>query len=141
VPGTDRVPGGRARFAAASAAARAEALELDVRSDNICFHHGRALLVDWNGAVRGNRVMDVAAWLPSLHAEGGPPPEAVLPEAPEAAAFMCRFFAARAGLPSIPTAPRVRAGPARAAPNRAPLGRARSGAHRTRHLRTGLTQP
>ena len=53
--------------------------------------------------------MDVAAWLPSLHAEGGPPPDAVLPDAPEAASFMCSFFAARAGLPSIPTAPRVRA--------------------------------
>ncbi|MGH3031166.1 MAG: hypothetical protein ACRDNE_10445 [Gaiellaceae bacterium] len=50
----------------------------------------------------------MAAWLPSLEAEGGPPPEALLPEAPEAAAFMSGFFAARAGLPPIPTAPHVR---------------------------------
>ncbi|HYY74719.1 MAG TPA: hypothetical protein VE644_00190 [Gaiellaceae bacterium] len=83
-------------------------LHLDVRSDNICFREGRALLVDWSWAVRGNPVLDLAAWLPSLEAEGGPPPEAVLPEAPEAAAFMSGFFAARAGLPRIPTAPHVR---------------------------------
>jgi Phosphotransferase enzyme family len=94
---------------AACALAGESLLHLDVRSDNICFREGRGLLVDWNLAVRGNPVMDVAAWLPSLQAEGGPPPEAVLPEAPEAAAFMCGFFAARAGLPSIPTAPYVRA--------------------------------
>lgn len=84
-------------------------IHLDVRSDNISFREGRAVLVDWSWAVRGNAVMDVAAWLPSLEAEGGPPPEAILPEAPEAAAFMSGFFAARAGLPPIPTAPHVRA--------------------------------
>jgi hypothetical protein len=83
-------------------------LHLDVRSDNICFREGRALLVDWSWAVRGNPVLDVAAWLPSLEAEGGPPPEALLPEEPAAAAFMSGFFAARAGLPPIPTAPHVR---------------------------------
>jgi aminoglycoside phosphotransferase (APT) family kinase protein len=83
-------------------------LHLDVRSDNICFREGRALLVDWSWAVRGNPVFDLAAWLPSLEAEGGSPPEALLPEAPEAAAFMSGFFAARAGLPRIPTAPHVR---------------------------------
>jgi hypothetical protein len=83
-------------------------LHLDVRSDNICFRGGRALLVDWNWAVRGNPVLDLAAWLPSLEAEGGPPPEALLSGEPGAAAFMGGFFAARAGLPPIPTAPHVR---------------------------------
>lgn len=83
-------------------------LHLDVRSDNICFREGRALLVDWSWAVRGNPVLDLAAWLPSLEAEGGPPPEALLPGEPGAAAFMSGFFAARAGLPPIPTAPHVR---------------------------------
>jgi hypothetical protein len=47
----------------------------------------------------------VAAWLPSLHAEGGPAPEAILPDEPEAASLIAGFFAARAGLPPPPTAP------------------------------------
>jgi hypothetical protein len=46
--------------------------------------------------------------LPSLHYEGGPPPEAILPGAPEVAAWVAGFFAARAGLPIIPDAPAVR---------------------------------
>jgi hypothetical protein len=45
----------------------------------------------------------------SLQSEGGPPPEALLPDAPEPAAFMSGFFAARAGLPPIATARHVRA--------------------------------
>ena len=52
--------------------------------------------------------MDIACWLPSLHSEGGPPPEAILPDAPQWAATMSGFFAARAGGPPIPNAPRVR---------------------------------
>ncbi|HEY7833863.1 MAG TPA: phosphotransferase, partial [Ktedonobacterales bacterium] len=77
---------------------------LDVRSDNICFVADggggeRAVLVDWNWACRGNPRVDVAAWLPSLRAEGGPAPEAVLPGEPELAACMSGFFASRAGLP------------------------------------------
>jgi hypothetical protein len=83
-------------------------LHFDVRSDNVCFQGGRTLLVDWNWAVRGNPVVDVAAWLPSLEAEGGPPPEAILCDEREAAAFVSGFFAARAGLEPPTTAPRVR---------------------------------
>ena len=83
-------------------------LHFDVRGDNICIREGRALLVDWNWAVRGNPVLDLAAWLPSLEAEGGPPPETLLPGEPGAAAFISGFFAARAGLPRIPTVPHVR---------------------------------
>jgi hypothetical protein len=83
-------------------------LHFDVRSDNVCFAGERTLLVDWNWAVRGNPVIEVAAWLPSLEAEGGPPPEAILRDEPEAAALVSGFFAARAGLPPPPTAPRVR---------------------------------
>ena len=82
-------------------------LHFDVRSDNICLRRGRAVLVDWNWAVRGNPVMDLAAWLPSLHAEGGPLPGEILPAQPEAASLVAGFFAARAGLPPPPTAPRV----------------------------------
>jgi Phosphotransferase enzyme family len=83
-------------------------LHFDVRSDNLCLRAQRAILVDWNWAVRGNPVMDVAAWLPSLEAEGGPAPEAILPGKPEAAALIAGFFAARAGVPPPRTAPGVR---------------------------------
>ncbi len=83
-------------------------LHLDVRSDNLCFARGRALLVDWNWARRGDRRFDVAFWLPSLHAEGGPAPDEVLRDAPELAAMCSGFFASMAGLPALPRAPRVR---------------------------------
>lgn len=83
-------------------------LHLDVRSDNICFARHGALLVDWNWACRGDRRMDIAFWLPSLHAEGGPAPEEVLKDEPELAALCSGFFASMAGLPVIPHAPRVR---------------------------------
>ena len=46
----------------------------DVRSDNLCFFGKRVVLVDWNWACRGNGIIDVAGWLPSLHLEGGPLP-------------------------------------------------------------------
>jgi aminoglycoside phosphotransferase (APT) family kinase protein len=83
-------------------------IHLDVRSDNVCFVGDRAILVDWNWACLGNPDFDIAFWLPSLEAEGGPPPETFLPRAPELAAVVSGFFAAHAGLPDIPTAPRVR---------------------------------
>jgi Ser/Thr protein kinase RdoA (MazF antagonist) len=71
----------------------------DVRSDNLCFVGDRIVLVDWNWACRGNGIVDVAAWLPSLHLEGGPLPDSVLPEHPHFAAMISGYFAARAGLP------------------------------------------
>lgn len=83
-------------------------LHLDVRSDNICFRDGRAILVDWNNAAVGNARLDVALWLPSLADEGGPLPDALLPDAGPEAAIVSGYFAARAGRPEIPTAPRVR---------------------------------
>ncbi|MDQ1043851.1 phosphotransferase [Streptomyces sp. V4I2] len=83
-------------------------LHLDVRSDNLCFRDGRALLVDWNLAAVGDARYDIAFWLPSLHAEGGPPPESVASVPPEHVALVAGFFACRAGLPVIPAAPRVR---------------------------------
>jgi hypothetical protein len=95
----------------ASHAARIDGDELihfDVRSDNICFARGRAILVDWNLAARGNGDFDVACWLPSLATEGGPQPWDVLPAAPEYAALLAGFFASRAGLPPPSTAPLVR---------------------------------
>ena len=85
-----------------------ELIHLDVRSDNVCLREGRALLVDWNQACVANGDLDVAAWLPSLHAEGGPRPDDVLPEAGGLAALLAGFFGSRAGLPPPPTAPHVR---------------------------------
>jgi hypothetical protein len=85
-------------------------LHFDVRSDNICVRDGRAVLVDWNFACLGNPLADVAAWLPSLHAEGGPAPDEILPEgAAELAALLAGYFAAHAARPDIPEAPHVRA--------------------------------
>ena len=84
-------------------------LHLDVRSDNICFRaDGSAVLVDWNLAVVGNARLDVAFWLPTLVAEGGPTPETILPDAGLESAFVSGFFAARAGQPPIPGAPAIR---------------------------------
>jgi len=102
-------------LAAASAAATIDGsavLHFDVRSDNLCIRDGRAMLVDWNNACIGNPVLDTAAWLPSLHAEGGGPPEKILPDdtpgLPELAALLAGYFCSRAGLPEIPQAPHVR---------------------------------
>ena len=84
-------------------------LHFDVRSDNICLKDDRAILVDWNFACLGNALADVAFWLPSMHAEGGPPPDEILPEgAGELAALIAGYFAAHAARPEIPEAPHVR---------------------------------
>lgn len=80
----------------------------DLRSDNICFTERRAIFVDWNGACLSNPRLDLGFWLPSLACEGGPLPEKILPDAPEVAAWVSGYFAARAGLPEISDAPRVR---------------------------------
>jgi thiamine kinase-like enzyme len=80
----------------------------DIRSDNICLAPNRAVLIDWNNACLANPQLDLGFWLPSLAYETGILPETILPDAPEIAAWVCGFFAARAGLPSIPDAPRVR---------------------------------
>jgi phosphotransferase family enzyme len=102
-------------LAEASATARIDGdalLHFDVRSDNLCLAFGRAVLVDWNNACTGNPVVDTAAWLPSLEAEGGPPPERVLPDDTPGLApitsLLAGYFSARAGLPTIPQAPHAR---------------------------------
>ncbi len=81
---------------------------LDVRSDNMCFRDGRAVLVDWNWLSLANAELDVAAWLPSLSVEGGPAPWEVLPDAGGLAAFVAGVWAAVVGLPPPETAPFVR---------------------------------
>lgn len=84
---------------------------LDVRSDNIAFVDGRAVLVDWNWASRGGEGLDVAGWAPSVTAEGGPVPELTAPDAhPGFAAALAGIWASSAGRPPPPTAdPSVRA--------------------------------
>jgi thiamine kinase-like enzyme len=81
---------------------------LDLRSDNICITPGGVRIIDWAEAGLSNPQVDLGFWLPSLHYEGGPSPEHILPDAPEIAAVVSGFFAARAGLPDIPDAPLVR---------------------------------
>lgn len=80
----------------------------DLRSDNICITAKRAVFVDWNGACLSNPRLDLGFWLPSLAYESGLEPEKILPDAPEVAAWVSGYFAARAGLPGISDAPRVR---------------------------------
>ncbi len=83
-------------------------VHLDVRSDNICFAGDRTILIDWNWACRGNALMDLAAWLPSLNAEGGPAPAEIMPDTPAFAALMAGYFASKAGLPPPRTGSKLR---------------------------------
>jgi len=83
-------------------------LHVDVRSDNLCFRGGTAILVDWNWCSIGRADFDIAAWLPSLAFEGGPRPWEILPNAGEYAAFLAGIWAAVVGLPPPATAPTVR---------------------------------
>jgi thiamine kinase-like enzyme len=80
----------------------------DLRSDNTCMTDAGPKFVDWSGACLGNPDLDLGFWLPSLAFEGGPNPEEIIGAAPEVAARVSGFFAARAGLPIIPDAPFVR---------------------------------
>lgn len=85
-------------------------LHFDVRSDNVCFRRdGAAVLIDWNWTSVGNPAIDVAFWLPSLHAEGGPRPDDAAPDLrAELAACWAGFLCSHAARPPIPTAPHVR---------------------------------
>jgi len=83
-------------------------LHCDVRSDNLALVDGRAILVDWNWAARGAPVLDLAAWLPSLHQEGGPPPWTLLPDQGPLASLLAGYFLYNAGKEPIPQAPHVR---------------------------------
>lgn len=81
----------------------------DVRSDNVCCLSSRTVLVDWANACVAHPLTDLLLWLPSLHAEGGPAPEAILPDAPiGAVAVLAGFWAANAGRAAPVDAPGVR---------------------------------
>jgi hypothetical protein len=95
--------------ASAGAPVAGDALvHLDVRSDNVCFRDGKAIVIDWNHARLANPDLDIAFWLPSLASEGGPLPDTILPDAPGLAAWVAGFFCSRAGGDPLPEAPHVR---------------------------------
>lgn len=81
---------------------------LDLRSDNLCLTADGVKFIDWAEACRSAPDVDLGFFLPSLAYEQGPLPETILPGRPELAALVSGFFAARAGLPTIPNAPFVR---------------------------------
>lgn len=81
----------------------------DIRSDNLCFAGDTVKIVDWNWACRGNGAFDLAAWLPSLHLEGGPLPDSILPGHAQLAARVSGYFAAVAGLPAEQASAKIRA--------------------------------
>jgi hypothetical protein len=81
---------------------------LDLRSDNLCITRGGVKFVDWAEARRSSPRVDLGFFLPSLTYEGGPLPEAILPNASHLAALISGFFALRAGWPDIPGSPFVR---------------------------------
>jgi len=107
-------------------------VHLDVRSDNVCFRGGRALLVDWNLTAVGNPDFDLAFWLPSLHAEGGPQPEQVADIPAGVVALVAGFLAARAGLPPSRTPPAWARSNAPNWPSPCPGRPGRSDCHRRR---------
>jgi hypothetical protein len=74
-------------------------VHFDIRSDNICFTDDRVVIVDWNNACRGNGDVNIATWLPSLHAEGGPKPESILQDQAELATWMSGYWGWYAALP------------------------------------------
>jgi len=81
----------------------------DIRSDNLCFIGDRVIIVDWNWAARGNGDVELATWLPSLHLEGGPLPDSVLPGHAGLAARVGGYFAAVAGLSPEKASVQIRA--------------------------------
>lgn len=81
---------------------------LDLRSDNLCITRDGVKFIDWAEARRSSPRVDLGFFLPSLAYEGGPLPDAILPDAPDLAGLIAGFFALRAGLPDIPGSPNVR---------------------------------
>ncbi len=74
-------------------------VHFDLRSDNLCVRDGRAKVIDWSVWARGNPLVDLAAWLPSLWREGGPPPWEILVDSGGLAPLLTGYFAAQAGAP------------------------------------------
>lgn len=100
------------------------AIHSDVRSDNLRLRRGHLVLFDWASASHGPLAFEPVAFLPSVAAEGGPPPGALLPVYREAMAkggveileadirasvsAVAGYFASRAGRPPMAGLPRLR---------------------------------
>jgi aminoglycoside phosphotransferase (APT) family kinase protein len=69
-------------------------VHLDVRSDNLLLDDeaGRAVLLDWNWSVRGNRDLDLALLAVRTEAEGGPHPDDIAPAARPFASLLCGMW-------------------------------------------------
>lgn len=76
-----------------------ELVHLDIRSDNLCLVGNQVKFIDWNYARRGNGLIDLVGWLPSLHLEDGPAPWDILTDEPELISLIAGYFAYHAPLP------------------------------------------
>ena len=82
---------------------------LDVRSDNLCFRDGRAVLVDWNWASFANPAVDIAGWAAEPRAsKAGRPRGRCCRLRASSRALVAGVWAAVVGLPPPETAPFVR---------------------------------
>ncbi len=95
-------------------------LHFDLRADNLLLTSDRVFVVDWPHACVGAAWLDVVAFAPSVHMQGGPDPETLLqrhpaistadPDAVTAAiAAIAGFFTHRALQPPPPGLPTLRA--------------------------------
>lgn len=71
----------------------------DMRSDNVCLMPNGPKFVDWSSAARGAPETDLAAFLPAARLEGGPPPQAIMPNGGPWAASQAARMAAMASSP------------------------------------------
>ncbi|MBL8309376.1 MAG: aminoglycoside phosphotransferase family protein [Burkholderiales bacterium] len=83
-------------------------LHADVRSDNLCFRGDQCVLFDWSSACRGNPRADLAAWMPSLIAEGGRLPEDIIAACLPQIVVLAGYFLRQAVQPAPAHAPTLR---------------------------------
>jgi Ser/Thr protein kinase RdoA (MazF antagonist) len=92
----------------------------DVRADNLLLTPSRVVLVDWPWACLSQPWLDLLALLPSVHMQGGPPPQAIFDDHPVARgagqaavtatlAALTGFFLHTGRQPAPPGLPTVRA--------------------------------
>jgi hypothetical protein len=95
-------------------------LNLDVRADNILLTPDRVWFVDWPHARLGAAWIEVLCFAPSVHMQGGPPPEEVIVQHPACRAAdpaainavlvaIAGYFTLRSLQPPPPGIPTVRA--------------------------------
>jgi hypothetical protein len=81
-------------------------VHLDIYSGNLCVEDDRCVFVDWSNTAQGNPLLDLALWLPSLHVEGGPPPDEFSGDGlAEMAAVFAGYLGCRAGMPEPESVP------------------------------------